>query len=506
MSMPDNILLPDWLRRCAENRPQHLAAQCGQLRWSFAELDRRATQLARQLATLGAGEGERVALLAANGLSYIALVHALTRLGAILVPLNIRLTPLELSWQLRDVRASLLVCDAGYSRQAHEIAGALPRLRLATLAEHAQGNATPLCAQPENEVSLRPLIDLSSTQAIMYTSGTTGQPKGAIITYGMQWWNALGSALNLGHNPEDRWLACLPLFHIGGLSILMRSVINGTSVMLHKKFDPSAVNHALVRDEISIISLVSVMLQRMLAALDSDGYPATLRCILLGGGPAPAALLAEAARRKLPLAQTYGLTEACSQAVTLTPAEALRKPGSAGRPLAPVQLRVVSDSNRPTAPFEAGEILLKGPTITPGYADRPEATALALREGWFATGDIGYLDDDGYLFVLARRADLIISGGENIYPAEIESVLQTHPAVTEAGVCGQPDQQWGQVPIAFVVLQPGSQVSTQELQSYTGQRLAHFKQPHAIHFTARLPRTSSGKLLRRALAALAAHE
>ncbi|GAC1565667.1 MAG: hypothetical protein NVS3B14_04150 [Ktedonobacteraceae bacterium] len=318
----------------------------------------------------------------------------------------------------------------------------------------------------------------------------------------MQWWNAVGSALNLGYNSGDRWLACLPLFHIGGLSILMRSVIYGISVMVHKKFDPVAINHAIFEDKITVISLVAVMLQRMLAALDTNGsgasYPAALRCVLLGGGPVPYPLLEESTLRDIPVVQTYGLTEACSQAVTLSPADAKRKPGSAGRPLLPVQLRIMHD-NRPASPEEPGEIFLKGPTITPGYVDSAEATTQAFQDGWFASGDIGYLDKDGYLYVLDRRADLIISGGETVYPAEIESALQSHPCIEEVGVCGQADPQWGQAPIAFVILKTGSAVSADELSSYAAQKLARYKRPRAIYFTERLPHTSSGKLIRREL-------
>ena len=203
MSISD-IFLPDWLTRCAENSPEHLAIQYDQQQWSFAELDRHATRLARQLATLGVQEGNRVALLAANSQSYVAFVHALTRLGAILVPLNLRLTLQELCWQLGDVHASLLVCDPDHADLANEIGQAVPQLPLATLATISHRGETVISELPESDIPLRTLIDLSSPQAIMYTSGTTGQPKGAIITYGMQWWNAVGSALNLGHNPGDR--------------------------------------------------------------------------------------------------------------------------------------------------------------------------------------------------------------------------------------------------------------------------------------------------------------
>jgi O-succinylbenzoic acid--CoA ligase len=497
-----NILLPDWLTRCAENRPGHLAVQCGQVHWSFAELDRQATRLARQLAVIGVQQGHTVSLLAANGLPYVAFVHALTRLGAILVPLNLRLTLEELCWQVRDVHASLLVCDENYTSLATEIGLAVPQLPLATLANESKRGETILSELPEKEIPLRTLIDLSEPQAILYTSGTTGQPKGALITYGMQWWNAVGSALNLGHNLDDRWLACLPLYHIGGLSILMRSVIYGISTMVYEKFDATSINRSILEGRITIISVVAVMLQRMLADLDTHWggvrYPATLRCVLLGGGPAPYSLLEACMLHVIPVVQTYGLTEACSQAVTLSPADAVRKPGSAGRPLLPVQLRIMHE-NRQASPGELGEIFLKGPTITPGYVERPEATARAFQDGWFATGDIGYLDNDGYLFVLDRRADLIISGGENVYPAEIESVLQSHPAVKEAGVCGQPHPQWGQAPVAFVVLNAGSTASIQELLDYTAQKLARYKQPRAIYLVEQLPYTSSGKLLRREL-------
>src|SRR5579859_3410622 len=237
--------LPDWLARSAQQFPSHLAVQFGQTRWSFAELNHQATRLARQLASAGVREGERIALLAGSGLPYVTCVHALTRLGAILVPLNTRLSQQELCWQLVDVRASLLIHDEQYAPVAAQIVRAVPELVCATLADHAQDAELVLRALPLASVPLRAFIDLAATQVIMYTSGTTGQPKGVIITYGMQWWSAIGSALNLGHSPDDCWLACMPLFHIGGLAILMRGVIYGISVILQEKFDAGAVNRAI---------------------------------------------------------------------------------------------------------------------------------------------------------------------------------------------------------------------------------------------------------------------
>lgn len=499
-------LLPDWLTRCAESAPERLAVQCGQVRWSFAGLARQADRLARQLATAGVGPGSRVALLASNGLACVACVHALTRLGAVLVPLNTRLAAAELRWQIEDVRAMLLLSDTSMADLAGELDIALPRALVLTRSATGEGAEIVLLAQQgssyaEREVSLRTLIDLDATQAIIYTSGTTARPKGVLITYGMQWWNAVGSALNLGHQPADRWLACLPLFHIGGLSILMRSIIYEIGVILLEKFDEHAVNRAIEREGVTIISVVAVMLQRMLAASGcSEGrvYPPTLRCVLLGGGPAPRSLLERCASLHLPVVQTYGLTESCSQAVTIAPSAALRKPGSAGRPLLPLQLRVLHNG-RPVAAGEAGTIYLRGPTITPGYADHPAATAEAFQDGWFCTGDLGYLDADGYLYVLDRRSDLIISGGENVYPAEIESVLLAHPSVAEAGVCAQSDPRWGQVPLAFVVLHPNCSLTSEALLAHVRRHLAGYKVPRQVIFVKALPRNASGKLLRREL-------
>jgi O-succinylbenzoic acid--CoA ligase len=543
--MPDtDTILPNWLARAAENFPQHLAIKYNDISWSFAELDRQATLLARQYATLGVGPNTRVAILANSGLPFVTTVHALTRLGAILIPLNLRLTHDELLWQLRDVHADLLISDLSHQSQCHNLARSIPTLRHTSLVLDVETQTVSLHNTPTSNAEIRTTINLSDIQAIMYTSGTTGTPKGVIITYGMQWWNAIGSVLTLEHHADDCWLACMPLFHIGGLAILMRSVINAISVVLLEKFDARQVNQSIQQDHITIISVVAVMLQRMLAELDKShsSYPLALRCVLLGGGPAPQPLLEDCARRSIPVVQTYGLTESCSQAVTLSPTDALRKLGSAGRPLIQLQIRIMEDSTI-LPPNTPGTIYLKGPSITPGYDHRPDATASTIHDGWLSTGDIGYLDPEGYLYVLDRRNDLIISGGENIYPAEIEATLLSHPSVLEAGVCGQSDPQWGQVPVAFVVLrsttlteptsssssfttsipdkpsQPNNSISSSastpfsqssrsinptpaDLIAYLSQRLARYKLPRAIYLVDSLPRTSSGKLLRRSLPSL----
>jgi O-succinylbenzoic acid--CoA ligase len=285
----------------------------------------------------------------------------------------------------------------------------------------------------------------------------------------------------------------LPLFHVGGLSILLRGAIYGIPVVLHERFDPVAVNAAIDSEGVTIISVVATTLQRMLDARGNTPYPPHFRCALLGGGPAPQPLLERCAALGVPVVQTYGLTESASQAVTLSPADALRKLGSAGQPLLPVGLRIDVDG-REAAPGEVGEILLRGPTITVGYSGHPEATAEAIRDGWLHTGDMGHRDAEGYLYVADRRSDLIISGGENIYPAEVEAALLAHPAVAEAGVVGLPDAQWGQVPVAAIVLR--SPAAESDILAALRAHLAAYKLPRRIIVLSELPRTASGKLQR----------
>ncbi len=522
--------LPDPLARRAAAAPNAPALIAAGQTWTWAELHAWADAIATQLRELGVQAGDRVALLAGNTPAFVAVVHALPRLSAVLVPLNIRLTPAELAWQISDSGATLVVYDevlfpefriqdsgfriqgSGGQRTDPQIAqmtqmsdeerrtkderrgtgdaGSAFVVRLSALVETQPSALSP---QPS-------ALPLAVPHTIIYTSGTTGRPKGALLTYGNHWWSAVGSALNLGLHADDRWLAVLPLFHVGGLSILLRSVFYGIPVVLHERFDPVAVNAAIAAEQVTIISVVAVMLQRMLAAQGIAPFPAQLRCVLLGGGPAPQPLLEACAARGVPVVQTYGMTETASQAVTLAPADALRKLGSAGQPLLPVEVRISAADGANASVGEVGEICLRGPNITGGYHNRPEATAEALRDGWFHTGDLGYLDAEGYLYVVDRRTDLIISGGENIYPAEVEAVLLAHPAVAEVGVVGVPDAQWGSVPVAFIVPHPAPPPNlAADLIAFVRERLAPYKAPRRITLVAELPRTASGKLRRNLL-------
>ncbi len=506
-----------WLPWRAASTPDRLAlvAPDGS-RLTYAELQARADAVAWRLVSHGVRGGDRVGVLLPNGIPFAEVVHACMRLGAVLLPLNLRLTPGELAWQVRDAGARAVLCDASTeakTAELHAIAAdvAIARIDDALMevddradigpADVASAEFTRTENGPATGAVLRDRTDPAAPLAIVYTSGTTGVPKGAVLSYSNFWWSAVGSALNLGVHADDRWLAPLPLFHVGGLSVLTRSAIYGTTAVLHDGFDAERVSAAIDDDGITLVSLVPTMLHRLLDARGDRPVPPSLRCVLLGGGPAPRALLERCARLGVPVSQTYGLTECCSQVSTLAPSDALRKLGSAGRPLYSNELRLAGADGADPTPGGGGEILVRGPVVSSGYWNRPDATERAFVDGWFRTGDFGMLDDEGYLYVLDRRDDLIVTGGENVYPAEVEGVLLAHPCVAEAAVIGVADAEWGQRVVAVVRLVEGADPSVvTELQSHCRASLAAYKVPREVRISDQpLPRTASGKVRRGAL-------
>ena len=454
--------------------PERDALQVGEKTWTYAELDRNVAKLAAGFSAAGVRAGMRVATLERSS-SAATMPHVALRLGATLVPLNTRLTREEIAWQVRHSGASLILAEEAFFPLVPEgtdvISQPLP------VPAHARDDLEP--GKPSADTPV----------AVIYTSGTTGRPKGAILTAGNFAASAAASAATLGVRDDDRWLAVLPLFHVGGLSILLRSAMQGTCAVVHERFDPEAVNRAIDAEGVTIVSLVAVMLERLLDARSDRPFPHSFRCALVGGGPIPRALLERCIRLGVPVAQTYGLTEATSQVATLLPADAARKIGSAGRALPGTQVRIDGSTE--------GEILVRGPTVMAGYLDDPEATAAAMKDGWLHTGDVGRLDDDGFLYVLDRRDDLIVTGGENVYPAEVEGVLASHPAVEEAGVIGIADETWGQRVVAVVRPREGASFQGRELEAFCRERLAGYKVPREFRLVNEpLPRTASGKLQR----------
>ncbi|MBO0960284.1 o-succinylbenzoate--CoA ligase [Neobacillus sp. MM2021_6] len=479
-------VMPNFIKNRAFLTPDRTAIYFQEKSLTFKELYHCSLDTAGQLQTQGVQKGQFVGVLLKNHLDTVIILFALQIIGVKAVILNNRLTTSELVWQLNDSKAAFLILEEAFATKELEEKAALKAITKEDLFQ-----LKPVEPVIQNEVNL------SDICTIMYTSGTTGNPKGVIQTYGNHWWSSVGSALNLGKMEMDCWLCSVPLFHISGFSILMRSVIYGMPIVLHEHFDVEKTIRDIQVKKVTIMSVVGTMLTGIVDALGDRRLPNQFRCMLLGGGPAPLPLLEACVEKDIPVFQSYGMTESSSQIVTLSPEYSLIKLGSAGKPLFPSQLIIVKDNGNPAEAGEAGEITVKGPNVTPGYLYRPKAMEEGFRDGWFYTGDIGYLDAEGFLYVIDRRSDLIISGGENIYPAEIEAVLLAHPAVVEAGVTGVDDVKWGQVPVAFIV--KNNFVSTDELQQFCQKQLAKYKVPKAFYFTEKLPRNAAKKLLRRTL-------
>jgi O-succinylbenzoic acid--CoA ligase len=438
--------IDDWLAQRAQSCPERTALIADGAEVTYAELEAEAVWVARRLAAHGLRRGSTAALTMHPRREQVVLAHALMKVGAALLPLSPRLTDAERSSVVAEVEPMIDLDDPGLLTQTEA--------DLPMLGEH----------------------DTDDICAYVLSSGSTGRPKPIGLTYGNFLWSAMGGAFNIGVDPADRWLCCVPLSHIAGLSIVVRSAIYGTTAVVHDGFDVDRVAEALREEPISVVSLVTTMLKRL---LDADADLSRPRAILVGGGPVPASMLGEAIERGATVVQTYGLTETCSQVTTLAPEDALRKLGSAGRPLLSSHVRI-----------RGGEILIQGPTVAPGRCDE---------SGWLHTGDLGYIDDEGFLYVRDRIDDMIVTGGENVVPSEVEEVLLQHPGVADAAVVGREDPEWQQAVTAVVVLAPGAEVTADELRHHCAATLAGYKVPKRVELAAALPRTPSGKLMRRAL-------
>ena len=486
--MNDGAPTLDWLRARALATPDAPALFSGDASWTYGRLDALVDAWTGRLAALALQPGDLLGVLLPNGLDYACLVHAAARRGLILLPLNTRLTPAELRWQLEHTGCALLLHDDATAATAAALAA--PQRRIVNVADLPQGAA----ALPEP-------LRLDRPQAIVFTSGTTGHPKGVALTFANHFWSAAASAMRLGTLPTDRWLSCLPLYHVGGLAILFRAALYGISVDLHPRFDTAAVSRALDETPLTLISLVPTMVQRLLDQRGDRPWAPTLRHVLVGGAAADPALLTRCQALGIPIAPTYGLTEAASQVATMVPADAARKPGSVGRPLLFSRIEIRDEAGKPLPPETPGEIHVSGPTVMTGYYRDPAATEAALADGWLRTGDVGFLDADGDLWLLQRRSDIIVSGGENVYPAEVERVLRTHPAVADVCVVGVPSPEWGQAVAAQVVVRPEQSLLPADLLAYGRSQLAGYKLPRRLQLVDALPLTASGKVHRRAVAA-----
>ncbi len=496
-----DIGLGSWFSRRTRQTPQRPALTFEGVTWTYAEMQDRIDRLATALRAAGACRGDRLAFLGANQPVYFELLFAAARLGAIFVPLNYRLTGPELDYIINDAGVHTLVVDA-----AHRpiIDGIRSRLgcRLYLSADSAADGWQPIAdltrdAAPlaQGEATVEDDIAL-----IMYTSGTTGRPKGTMLSHGNLWWSNIMGQLGSDVSENDISLVMAPLFHIGGLNVTpLTAWQKGGHVILHRAFDPARFLTDVLQYRITTVFAVPAMLLFISQQPDfATADLSSLRLILCGGAPVPEPLLRLYNARGVPLNQGYGLTETAPAGTFLNNDFALAKLGSAGKPQFFVDLRIVGEDGRtPLGPGERGEVIMRGPNIMRGYWNKPEATAAAIDpEGWFHSGDIGYLDDDGFLYICDRLKDMIISGGENIYPAEIEAVLYGHDAVAEIAVFGEPSERWGESVTAVAALKPGASLELEELRAWATERLARYKLPTRLEIVVALPRNPAGKVLK----------
>ncbi|WP_394295208.1 o-succinylbenzoate--CoA ligase [Halobiforma nitratireducens] len=496
--------------------------------WTYEDFDRRVDRAARALTELGddVGDGtqlERLGLLVDTRPAFTVVFFAAMRTGTTVVPLNVRETVTELAEKVERTGLEAIVCERDTAATALDLADRAEmvvasidevggvdgvggvggvdgidevksdRVRSLAGATEASGPGSV----DSLERSAPPEIDPEATQLLMFTSGTSGDPKAVRLTVSNLVASATASAFRLGIDREDRWLCCLPMYHMGGLAPVVRSTLYGTTVVVQREFEPDATARVLATYDITGVSLVPTMCKRLLEREGGWRPPETLRFVLLGGAPATQELLERCLENEIPVYPTYGMTETASQVATATPEAVRSHEGTVGRPLVGSEVTVVDDDGEPVAPGEPGELVVAGPTVTPGYLE-PEVTEEAFGDRGLYTGDVGYRDTGGRLWILNRRSDRIVTGGENVDPGEVVDALRTHSSVAEAAVVGLPDDEWGER-VAAVVVPAGDGIEYASVLESCEERLAGFKRPKTLAVVDELPRTASGTVDREAV-------
>ena len=499
--MTPDIGLGNWLHRRALRTPHRVALTFEGATSTYAELQDRIDRFAAGLRAKGVCQGDRVGFLGFNQPAFIETLFAAARLGAIFVPLNFRLSAPELDYIVNNAGIHTLVADSPHRPVVESIRATLP-CRLYLSADVA---AEGWPSVPDTIAAHAPLktgVDVAEDDVavIMFTSGTTGRPKGAMLTHGNIWWNNVNVLHAYDVLESDVSLLVAPLFHIGGLNVNSLLIWQkGGHVVLRRGFDPAGCLDDISRYKVSTMFAVPAML---LFLSQHPGFAtadlSSLKTIVCGGAPVPEPLIRLYASRGIPINQGYGLTETAPFVTFLAPEWGMSKLGSAGQPPLFSDVKLVDLNGRDvTKPRVNGEIVTRGPNIMKGYWNNPEATAAAIDvEGWFHTGDVGWFDEDGFLFIADRLNDMVITGGENVYPAEVESVLYDHPAIAEIAVIGLPDAQWGEAVVAIAALKPGASLDLEELRAFATDRLARYKLPRALEIVASLPRNPAGKVLK----------
>jgi fatty-acyl-CoA synthase len=519
-----SISVFDWIAHHNDLRPNKLAVVClgagdggADTRFSYSQLHQRTDALAAHLRSTGVNRGDRVAVLALNGNEYLEAQFACGRIGAIAVLLNWRLTVPELEYICNDSTPKFMIHDISLATMATQLQSLCNIGELLCIDRTSRPNRpnsdnpyeVALVAATKQATSpfVREELTHDDPWAIMYTSGTTGHPKGAIITHGMTFWNCINLGIPARITTQTVQLCVLPLFHTGGLNCYTNPVLHaGGTVIIAKAFDPGESLRVLGDPQLGVTHFFAVPAPYQFIMQHPDFESTDLsRLQVAGVGGAPCALtIIEAwAGRGVEIVQGYGMTETSPGSTMLDPADAMRKIGSAGKPLLHTAVRIVVDDGtemgRDAGSGEVGELWTKGPNITPGYWNRPEATASSFTNGWLKTGDAARLDDEGFIYIVDRWKDMYISGGENVYPAEVENVLFQIPQIADAAVIGIPNDRWGEVGLAVLVLKPDQTIDKAAVVNHCVSRLAKFKVPAEIAIIDVLPRNATGKVLKREL-------
>ena len=475
-------------------------------RLTYRELNRRVNRLAIWLLNAGLKQGDRCAYLAYNGIEVVELIFAAAKIGLILVPLNWRLAANELSFILSDSGTETLFFDAEFTKtvEAFKKGKGLKIKRKVVIggqAEEAEPYEKALAQGSEEEPETIEKVTLDTPHIIMYTAGTTGLPKGAVLTQGCSFWNAVNLELDMSFHSMDRDLLVLPMFHIGGIGLFTLPMIHvGGTVVIQRSFDAGATLRLLRDEKITLFFAVPAIFLFLIQhpAFSAEAFR-NVRLIMSGGAPLPISLVRRYHEAGIVLQQGFGMSEAAPSISTLPKDLALKKAGSIGRALFHLEARVVDEKMKNVPPNGVGELVIRGPNVMKEYWNRPDATKEAFSGGWFHSGDMARIDEEGDLYIVDRKKDMFISGGENVYPAEVENAIFELPQVAEAAVIGVRDERWGEAGRAIVALKTGATLSETEVLDFLKGRLAKYKVPKSVVFVDQLPRNAAGKVLKNTL-------
>lgn len=470
-------------------------------RFTYAQLNSRSNKIANSLTGIGVKQGDRIAVLLKNGIEFIESYFAAAKIGAVLVPINWRLVAAEIDYILQDSGAETLIFDADFDSTVEKIKtpSVNNRIRVNAMNSEEKHQATDydqlLTQANDNEPAINAGDD--DLLFIMYTSGTTGRPKGAMISHNNMLWSELTSMTTSDMRGDDRFLLPLPMFHVGCLNPVSLLTHRGATGIVMRDIDMETMFRAIDEEKVTITMSVPALLQFMLVTPEREKYDiSSIRWIATGAAPVPVSLLKQYETIGIRLFQAYGLTESCGPGTLLLPEDAEAKVGSCGKAQMHTQLRVVDEQGNDVKAGKMGELILAGKHIMQGYWNLPEATAETLKDGWLYTGDVCSIDEDGFVTIRDRKKDMIISGGENIYPAELENVLAGNPEVQEAAVIGISSNKWGEVPLAIIVAAANQSPNEDSILAFCRENLAAYKIPKVIKFVDSLPRNPSGKLLK----------